>query len=234
MRKRFLTIVSAVAINAAIFGSYAISQTVNPQVSSVLPTDVVQVISGTTTAGPGFQYAPISLLRGSNQTNGLSNAGVLRMLEFKNNDGTTLSVSASSGKFGLTSTPGTVLQLLTEAANSNTKTDIAQIEYIVSGTYVAGTNITVTANTDYTLGSGTVGTHTLAAAAYLTANAGTQGATLIATAAQTVPATAGDVTFTITGATLTPGAHLLLTFTLVIQDSGGSNITAHLNSVRLS
>lgn len=158
----------------------------------------------------------------------------LAITGFKNNDGTTLVVAASAGKFGITSTPGTVLQLLTEAANSNTKTDIAQVEYVVPLNYVSASNITVTANCDYTLGGGTVGTHTLAAAAYLTANAGTQGTTLIATSAQTVPASAGDVTFTITGATLVPGSRLILTFTLVIQDTGGSNITAHVNSVRLS
>lgn len=168
-----------------------------------------------------------------NTTSGLA-VTPLRLLDFKNNDGTTLAAAAAAGKFGLTSTPGTVEQLLTEAANSNTKTDIAQAEFVLPPSYTAGQNITVTANCDYTLGAGTVGTHTLAAAAYLTANDGTQGTTLIATAAQTVPAAAGDVTFTITGTTLAPGSRLMLTFTLVIEDSGGSNITAHVNSVRIS
>lgn len=159
---------------------------------------------------------------------------VLRMLDFQNSDGSVLAASAAAGKFGITLSAGTAMNLVTEAANSNTKTDVAIHEYIVPSSYVAGTNLTVTANTMYVLGSGTVGTHTLAAAAYLTANDGTQGATLIATAAQSVPAAAADVTFTITGTSLVAGSRLLLSFTLVIQDTGASNITAKLNSVRIS
>ena len=166
--------------------------------------------------------------------NGLAGATRLPLIHAKNSDGTTLSASASSGKFGLSLTAGTSEKLLTEAANSNTKTDVAVWEMVLPPTYIAASNITVTANCEYTLGSGTVGTHTLAMACYLCADAGTQGATIIATAAQTVPAAAGEVTFTITGTTLTPGARIMLAATLVIQDTGGANITAQINSVRLS
>lgn len=158
----------------------------------------------------------------------------LPFVNFKYVDGTTLVVSAAAGKFGLTYTPGTAEFLITEAANSNTKTDSAAIDWVIPSTYVAGTNLTVTARCNYTVGAGTVGTHTLAAAAYLNTTAGAQGSTLIATAAQTVPSSDGAVTFTITGTTLTPGALLTLTFTLVIQDTGASNITARLNSVVIS
>jgi hypothetical protein len=158
----------------------------------------------------------------------------LPFVNFKNVDGTTLVAAASAGKFGLTYTPGTGEFLVTEAANSNTKTDVAAIDWVVPSTYVSGTDLTITAHCNYILGGGTVGTHTLAAAAYLNTTAGAQGSTLIATAAQTVPASDGAVTFTITGATLTPGALLTLTFTLVIQDTAASNITARLNSVVIS
>lgn len=167
-------------------------------------------------------------------SNGLIGATRLPLIHGKNSDGTTLSASASSGKFGITLTAGTSEKLTTEAANSNTKTDVVVWEMVLPAGYIAGTDITVTANCNYTLGAGTVGTHTLAMAAYLCADAGTQGSTIIATAAQTVPAAAGEVTFTITGTTLTPGARLMLAGTLVIQDTGGSNITATINSVRLS
>ncbi len=166
--------------------------------------------------------------------NGLVGSPSMSFLAAKNSDGTTLAASAAAGKFGLAITLGTSEVLLSEAANSNTKTDIAIWEVVLPPGYVAGTNITVTANCNYTLGSGTVGTHTLAMAAYLVAAAGTQGSTLIATAAQTVPASAGNVTFTITGTTLLPGSRLMLAATLVIQDTGGSNITAQINSVALS
>lgn len=157
----------------------------------------------------------------------------LPFFNFKNSDGTTLAASAAAGKFGLSFTAGTSEFLLSEAANSNTKTDVAAVEFVLPANYIAGQDVTVTAHTRYTLGSGTVGTHTLAAATYLNAAAGTQGATLIATAAQTVPATDGAVSFVITGTTLSPGSRLTMTLTLVIQDTGGSNITAQVNSVTI-
>jgi hypothetical protein len=142
--------------------------------------------------------------------------------------------SATASNFGISMTAGTSLALTTNAANSTTVTNIVLFEEVLPQTYKAGSNITVTVNGNYTLGAGTVGTHTLAMAAYLAANAGTQGSTLIATAAQTVAAAAGDMTFVITGTTLTPGARVILKGTLVIQDTGGSNITAQINSIRLS
>lgn len=166
-------------------------------------------------------------------TTGLFGSLFISILSVKNNDGTTLSASASSGKFGISSTPGTSEFLVTEAANSSTVTDVCQFEVVLPPTYIAGTNITVTVNGNYVLGGGTIGTHTLALAAYLTSTAGTQGANLIGTAAQTVPSSAGNMTFTITGATLSPGSRLMTTQTMVIQDTGGSNITGQINSVQL-
>lgn len=156
------------------------------------------------------------------------------LVNFRNADGTGLAASAAAGKFGLSYTPGTAQFLLTEAANSNTKTDEAAIDIVLPPNYVNGQNITLTAHCNYTLGSGTVGTHTLAAAAYSNAADGTQGANLIATAAQTVPAADGAVTFTITGTGLAAGSHLTLTLTLVIQDTGASNITAQVNSLTMT
>lgn len=232
MKIKSLALAGALAAILAGVG-VALAQTIAvPQVTSINPgTDLVQIIPNGRPSAASV-YATVALLR-SGTANGIA-AFPLRLLDFKNNDGTTLSVSASSGKFGLTSTPGTVEQLITEAANSNTKTDTAQTEYIVPAAYVAGSNITVTCNGQYVLGSGVIGTHTLTAAAYLTAAAGTQGSTLIATAAQTVPAAVGSMVFTITGATLSPGSRLMLTFAMAIQDTGGSNITGNLNSCTLS
>lgn len=156
------------------------------------------------------------------------------LLSARNSDGSVLAAAAAAGKFGVSLTAGTSMALLSEAANSNTKTDVAIFEIVLPANYIAATNITLLVNGNYTLGGGTVGTHTLTMSAYLCADAGTQGATIIATSAQTVAATAGDMTFTITGATLTPGARLLLSGSLVIQDTGGSNITAQINSIRLT
>jgi hypothetical protein len=220
---------------AALLATAAVAQVTLPRVTSINSgSDLVQVVKAGSPV-PGNVYASVSQLFGaaSGSTTGL-NGYTLPLTTFKNSTGTALASSAGAGVFGITISAGTSLKLLGEAANSNTKTDVAAIEVVLPSNYVAGSNITVTANTEYTLGSGTIGTHTLAAAAYDTAAAGTQASSLIATTAQTVPAAAGNVTFTITGATLSPGSRLWLTFTLAIQDSGGSNITGQINSVKLS
>lgn len=169
-------------------------------------------------------------------TNGLI-AYPLALLGFKNGDGTTLAASASSGKFGISLTPGTSEALTGEAATSNTKTDVLAVEVVLPPWYIAGQNVTLTVNSNFSLGGGglsAIGTHTLAAAAYLNTTSGTQGSTLIATAAQSVPASPADVTFTITGTTLLPSSRLILTLTMVIQEIGGGTATGQVNSVRLS
>src|SRR6266446_8106015 len=116
----------------------------------------------------------------------------LSLISGKNSDGTTLAASPAAGKFGLTLTAGTSEVLLSENANSNTKTDIVVFEHQLPRNYVAGSNITVTVNGLFTIGSGTSATHTVGAAAYKCANAGTQGTTLIATSAAALVATAAD------------------------------------------
>lgn len=161
-------------------------------------------------------------------------ATALPLMHGRNSDGSAIAAAASAGKFGLTVTLGTGTFLVSEAANSNTKTDIALFEHVLPRGYVAGKNITLTANVQYVLGGGTVGTHTVNANAYRTANDGTQGVDLINVSAATVPAVATDVVFTIAGATLNPGDRLVLKVTEVIQDTGASNITAQINGVRLS
>ena len=228
-------LLAGVALTFAGIASLSVAQVTLPVVTSFNgATDVLQIIPGAQTTATN-RYITVGQILGaaSGSTTGIA-AYPLPLLNYKNSDGTTLAASAAAGKFGLSITAGTSEYLLTEAANSNTKTDVASTEVVLPSSYATGTNVTLTCNTQYTLGSGTVGTHTLAAAAYLVANAGTQGATLIATSAQTVPAAAGNVSFTITGSTLTPGARLFITNTLVIQDTGGSNITAQLNSCNLS
>lgn len=226
--KKYTALLSGVAMAALAATAWA--QIVSlPLVTAINPgVDLVQIIPAGVPATTNV-YATVAQLR-SGSTDGIS-AQPYRLLDFKNANGTTLSATAGAGVFGIAITAGTSEWLVSEAANSNTKTDTASFEYILPASYVAGQNITLTANTQYNVGSGTVGTHTVAAAAYLTSAAGTQGSSLIATSAQTVPAAAGNVAFTITGTTLTPGSRLFLTFTLVISESAGSNITAQLNSV---
>lgn len=167
--------------------------------------------------------------------NGLIGSMSLPLSNVKNADGSALSTSASAGKFGLSITAGTSELLVGETAISNTKTDTAAIEVVLPPWYMGAQNITVTVNCAYSLAfAGTIGTHTLAVAAYLIGNNGMQGSTLIATGAQTIPNAAGDVTFTITGTTLNPSSRLWLTFVMVIEEIAGGNAIGNLNSVRLS
>lgn len=184
---------------------------------------------------PAFISAGWSRYGSTLEPSPTTNLTVIRLAlsSARNSDGSALAAAASAGKFGQSITLGTSQQLVTEAANSNTKTDVALFEFQLPLAYIAGSNLTVTCNCDYNLGSGTIGTHTLTAAAYKNADAGTQGANLIATSAQSVPAAPGDVQFTITGTTLNPGDRVTLSLTMVIQDTGGSNITGNINSVRV-
>lgn len=158
----------------------------------------------------------------------------LALLEFKNTDGTTMTGSASAGKFALSVTAGTSEVLTGEAAQGNTKTDAAIREYTVPNTYVAGQALTVTVNTGYT-GSGTVGASTIAVAAYLTSVTGTQGSSLVTTSATAISgATAANYTFNVTGTTLAPGSRLLIKVTLVTIETGGAaTLTGTVNSLSI-
>lgn len=151
----------------------------------------------------------------------------------KNTDGTGLSTSASSGKFGISVTPGTSQRLLGEAANSSTVTDVAMFEFMLPAHYRAGVGFAVVVNAKYTLGSGTIGTHTLALAAYACNSDGTQGANLVTTSAQAVSGSGGTVAFNVSGTALTAGSRVMFTLTMVIQDTGGHAITGQINSISL-
>jgi hypothetical protein len=157
----------------------------------------------------------------------------VRFSELKNTDGSALAAAASSGKLGNSITLGTSQSLVGEAAESNTKTDSAIFEYVLPGSYNEGSNINVTVNANYS-GTGTAGTKTIAALAYLNANAGTQGSNLIATSAATDTATAADYVFVITGTGLAPGNKLTIELTAVMQETGGSaSLTQQINSIRI-
>ncbi len=158
----------------------------------------------------------------------------IRLESCRNADGSAMAASASSGKFGISITAGTSQFLVTEVANSSTVTDVCSFEIVLPSSYTPGVNVTLLVNCNYVLGSGTIGTHTLTMAAYLCADAGTQGANIIGTGAQAVPASAGLVSFIITGTSLTSGARLFVTGTMVIQDTGGHAVTGNLNSIQFS
>lgn len=158
----------------------------------------------------------------------------LQMTDMRTAAGLMNTASASGTNFGLTYTPGTTAVLVGTATSSSTTGDTAAIDFVLPPNYIAGTNITVSVGCYYTNGSSTASTHTMAAAAYLNTNAGLQGTTLIATAAQTCPLTTSALqTFTITGTTLVPGSYLSLTFTAAVINGGGIS-TEWLTSVLLN
>jgi hypothetical protein len=168
--------------------------------------------------------------RDGQASNGL---GTIRipLVAGKNSDGSVLTASPASGKFGVSLTAGTSEALTSETAQSNTKTDVAYFETVLPPSYVAGQDITLTVNAKV---SGTLTTKTIAAAAYKVADAGTQGSTLIATAAQAMTTSAADYAFTITGTTLSPGDRLGLLLTMVLTEAAAATQTGTVNSLRLS
>jgi len=155
----------------------------------------------------------------------------LPLIHFKNSDGSVLTASPAAGKFGVSLTHGTSEALTSETANANTKTDIASIEFTLPQTYAAGQDITLNVNAKV---SGTLTTKTIAADARKVSDAGAHGSNLIATAAQVMGTTAADLTFTITGTTLSPGDRIALQLTMVITEGASANQTGTINSVRLS
>lgn len=176
-----------------------------------------------------------SVLAQPGVANGLY-ATPISLLTCRNASGSAIVASSqASGNFLISVSLGTSLALVGEATESATSTDTAICEFVLPPWYVAGQDLTLTVNAKYAAASGTPGTCTVAAAAYLGAKAGTMGATLIATAAKALSTSAADYAFVITGASLVPGAYLVLSVTTAIQETGGvGTVTGSVLSLRIS
>jgi hypothetical protein len=133
-----------------------------------------------------------------------------------------------SGTVGITRVAGTSMALTGEATSSSAKTDKALFEFNLPTTYQAGANIPVTVNCVATGGTITAASTTMTAAAYTEVN-GVETA-LTVSAAQQIPATAGNLVFTITGTGLTPGAHVAIELTMLVTTSAGAG-TGTINAV---
>ncbi len=156
------------------------------------------------------------------------------LINGKNADATTLAATASSGKFGLSMIAGTSEILVSEAASANVKTDTVVFEQQLPRNYVAGQNLTLTANANYTVGAGTVSGHSVAVHLYKAADAGTQTSDAVATSAQNTGTAAGDLAFVVTGTSLSPLDRVVISLVSVIGDSAGAAITQQINSIRMS
>lgn len=149
--------------------------------------------------------------------------GGLSLVEGKNSNGSVLvASSAASGNFLIAVTAGTSEQLTGESATGATKTDTVAWEYKVPNTYVAGAPLTFTVYGNYAC-TGTAGTKTINAHAYLGNTAGTQGSDLIGVSAVTDTTSNAGYAFTIPGSTLAAGARMWLTIVAVMQETGGSS-----------
>lgn len=198
-------------------------------------------IAGTTIVGTTFNGKTIPVGTGTLLSTGGSPSGTtgmiltpLRMTEMRTAAGLMMTASASSTNFGLTYTPGTTAVLIGTATSSSTTGNTAALDFMLPSSYIAGSDITLKVGCYYTNSSSTASTHTMAAAAYLNAVDGTQGSTLIATAAQVCPITTSALqTYTITGTTLVPGSYLSLTFTAAVINGGGAS-TEWLTSASLN
>lgn len=157
----------------------------------------------------------------------------LRLLDAFCQDGAPMQAAAAAGDFGVTCTPGTVLQLIGEAANNNTKTDKALWEFALPSNYVAGQDLALIVNAELN-GAGTAGTKTIDASVYRQARDGTGTVDLCATDAQNLAAAAGDFTFAVTGATLNPGDVILVVVTIALQETAASALNAVINSARVA
>lgn len=152
-------------------------------------------------------------------TNGKSDLGVPM----------TAAAGTPSGTVGVSRTAGTSLTLDGEVTSGNAKTDKVIFEINLADSYQAGANIPVVVNCNYT-GGGTItaGSTTMTVAAYTETN-GVEAA-LTVSAAQQMAATAGNLTFTITGTSLVPGQHVVVELVMLVTSASGGN-TGHINSV---
>ena len=147
----------------------------------------------------------------------------ISMTEMRTAAGLMMTAAASGTNWGLVYTPGTGTYLTGTPTSSSTTTDVAAFDIVLPPNYIAGSNITLTVYGYFTTGSGTIGAHTMAAAAYLNApGTGLQGSTLIATSAITTTITTPTaMVFTITGTTLLPGSLLTVTISSSVANSTG-------------
>lgn len=157
-------------------------------------------------------------------TSGLTSAGV------------PLTATATGGAFGVSNTLGTASALTSEAANSSTVTDTVMWEVQLPALWDVTKVPILTVRGSYVLGSGTIGTNTLTAHAYGRFAGGNYTVDFMGTALP-LPATnnaANKMEFTASAAPIGAGGTLIISLVLVLQDTGGSNITGKITNVSLS
>lgn len=217
------------------------SANVSPGTGSVDKGKEINIATRAVTGGTMY----ITTLRGGGSVDGISiattfvasnssNQRQVKLSDVKTVAGVPVTAAAQANIFGITFTPGTAEYLLSEAANSNTKTDVGCFEVVLPDSYVAGTAFGVTINAHFVIGAGTLSVKTLGLNVYRQANDDTSGVDLNGTAAPTITGTAADYAYVIAGTSCLPGDRLILKLTMTLTETGASNVTGRVNSVRLT
>lgn len=162
---------------------------------------------------------------------GGSTTRYLSLTEGKSDLGVPMTAAAGTptGTVGVARTAGTSLTLVGEATSSSAKTNKVIFEFNLPSTYVAGANIPVVVNANYT-GSGTVTAASTTITAQLYTETNGVEAAVTTSAAQQFTGTATNYTYTVTGTGLVAGQHVMLELTMLVTTSAGA-ATGQLNSV---
>lgn len=228
MMKRFFVAMAVLLLPAVAFAQSAVFDQPNPPFT----TGNTELLMQSYAVSGGTLYVSALKKAGSGDPVGLAQSFVpvgsgglaryLKLTDAKSDLGVPMTAAAGtpSGTVGVSRTAGTSMALVGEATSSSAKTDKALFEFNLPDTYVAGANISVTVNCAATGGTITAASTTLTVAAYTETN-GAEAA-LTVSAAQQIPATAGNLVFTITGTNLTPGQHVALELVMLVTTSAGA------------
>lgn len=155
----------------------------------------------------------------------------LNLTDVKTASGVPIATSAATGVFGISRADSSFMYLVGEAASGVAATDVGLWETVLPDTYVAGANVPVVVNTSIAgTGTFTAASTTVRVDAYTEVN-GVE-TPLTVSAAQQFTAANTNLTFTITGTGLTPGAHIVIEVTMTLTDVTGP-LTGHVNSVSI-
>ena len=115
------------------------------------------------------------------------------------------------------------LKLEGQDAHGATKTETVQFEVTLPDSYVAGETVTLSVSGRFSdTGTGTMSAKSIDVEAYEVAEAGTAGADICATAAQTLTTSMAAYAFTLTPTALIAGDKINIFARIVLTESGGT------------
>lgn len=180
----------------------------------------------------GIQGQPIGVANSFVSSGATSPTRYLALTNGKSDPGIALTAAAGTptGAVGVIRTAGTSLTLDGEATSSSAKTNKVMFEFSLPDSYVAGANIPVIVNCNYTGGGTVTGASTSMTVAFYTVSALGVEAAATVSAAQLMTGTATAYTFTVTGTGLVPYQRVIIELTMLVTTSAGA-ATGHINSL---